>query len=770
MTEKFLSPIVCGKELQTEIRWRRSPYIYKTVTANNNELLKKKVEIERVEGWQVIRKNKKSVRVGKLKPADELCEDQVWTIFAQMGFHELSKGRHFKIKVSDTTTPRQIDVFAKDDETALVVECTQTEKPSTKSMDVVINKIVSLKNQITTSINKHYEPSQKLKVGFVIATKNINWRPVDKKKCQEQGISIIADDEIQYYERLVKHLKSAARYQLLAHLFAGSRISGLTKKVLATRAKMGGEFFYTFLISPDELLKIAYIGHRSSRNIDNIETYQRMLQPIRLKNIANYINDGGIFPTNIVLNLKKVKKRQLVFEKKESLGNETLGTLSLPDTYASAWVIDGQHRLYGYAYAREKPGFNNDLSSIPVLAYENLPPEREQELFIDINSKQVKVPTALLVELYSNLHWESEDIGQAHLAVLSRLVAQLNSEHGSPFFDRVSITGKSKTPSRCLTPTSLRDGLIHARLLGAVSTGQMSPGPLSTDNMKNHNANLDKAKVIISGLVELFAKTNRQHWDLGAGQGGYLATNNGVRALFHVIYDLSKHIETIKDLEFYRLSAEEAIGLLTPYLQTLANFFQSASAEEILQFRKSGSSLVVVRQHSYRMESHIREKHPKFNPVGLQHYLDSLDVEGTKDAANKILELHKKLYEYVVTTLKKHFGSSEDEWWVNGIPLKIRIECASLWEEKNRDGEVHSTLYLSHYETICKYGQNWEIFKDVISLDEKDKKNKNKNSKWIWELNNLRQITAHPERGPLNKIQVSRVNEIYNKVQQYFPT
>ena len=56
------------------------------------------------------------------------------------------------------------------------------------------------------------------------------------------------------------------------------------------------------------------------------------------------------------------------------------------------------------------------------------------------------------------------------------------------------------------------------------------------------------------------------------------------------------------------------------------------------------------------MESHIREKHPKFNPVGLQQYLDSLDLEGTKDAANKILEIHKKLYEYVVTTLKKHFG------------------------------------------------------------------------------------------------------------------
>ena len=770
MTEKILTPIVRDKELQAELRLRKNQYILKTVVARNKDLLKKKVDIELADGWEVIRKNKISVRVGRLKPADELFEDQVWTIFAQMGFHELSEGRHFTIKVSDNTPPRQIDVFAKDDETALVIECTQMETPGTKSMDAVINKIVALKGQITKSINKHYEPNQKLKVGFVVATKNINWRPVDKKKCHEQGISIIADNEIQYYESLVRHLKSAARYQLLGHLFAGSRVSGLTRKVLATKARMGGDTVYTFLISPDELLKIAYIGHRSSRNIDNIETYQRMLQPIRLKNIANFINNGGKFPTNIVLNLKKLKKRPLVFEMKESLGNETLGTLYLPDTYASAWVIDGQHRLYGYAYAREKPGFKNDLSSIPVLAYENLPPEREQELFIDINSKQVRVPTALLVELYSNLHWESEDIGEAHQAVLSRLVAQLNSEHGSPFFDRVVVTGKRKTSSRCLTQTSVRDGLIHAKLLGSVSPGQMSPGPLSTDNMKDHNANLDKARAIISGLFQLFVKTNQQHWDLGDSQGGYLATNLGVRALFHVIYDLNKHIETIEDLECYQLPAEEVIGLLTPYLRTLADFFQSASAGEISQFRKRGSSLAIVRQQSYLMESQIREKHPKFNPVGLQQYLDSLDVEGTKDANNKILEIHEKLYKYVVTTLKKHFGPSEDEWWVNGIPLKIRIECASLWEEKNRPGEVHSTLYLSHYERICKYDQNWDIFKDIISLDEKDKKNKNRNTKWMMEINNFRQIAAHPERGPLNKTQVSRVNEIYNKVQQYFPT
>ena len=112
---------------------------------------------------------------------------------------------------------------------------------------------------------------------------------------------MVTDGELDYYASLVQHLKHAARYQFLGHMFGGQEIEGLAKEVVATRSKMGGETFYTFLIRPDELLKIAYVGHKASRDIENLETYQRMLQSRRLKKIAEYINGGGKFPTNIVV-------------------------------------------------------------------------------------------------------------------------------------------------------------------------------------------------------------------------------------------------------------------------------------------------------------------------------------------------------------------------------------------------------------------------------------------------------------------------------------
>jgi DNA sulfur modification protein DndB len=58
------------------------------------------------------------------KPPDEQLEDEVWCILAQMVFSEMSKGRRFQRAVEDGLPARQVDVFAKDDETVVIVECT----------------------------------------------------------------------------------------------------------------------------------------------------------------------------------------------------------------------------------------------------------------------------------------------------------------------------------------------------------------------------------------------------------------------------------------------------------------------------------------------------------------------------------------------------------------------------------------------------------------------------------------------------------------------
>jgi DNA sulfur modification protein DndB len=542
MTEQHLGPVVSGDEIAAELRRRKSKDLNKTVTASTKKLIAEKVKLEEADGWRPVRKNAKSTRMAKPKPTEEQLEDEVWCLLAQIGFKELSKGRHFQMAVEAALPARQVDVFAKDDETVVIVDCTQRDTPGKKSMAHLIEKIRAIREELLKSIRKAYGQRAKLKVKHVIATRNISWSDVDLAKCQEARIAVITDAEIDYYAALVHHLKHAARYQFLAHMFAGQKIDGLGKQVVATRGKMGGEIFYTFLISPDELLKIAYVGHKASRDIENLATYQRMLQPRRLKKIAEYVNSGGKFPTNIVVNLKTGKRSRLQFPEKDKFDNETLGILHLPANYASAWIIDGQHRLYGYAYARAGEGFNQDKTVLPVLAYENLPADKEMTLFIDINSKQVKVSTGLLVELYSDLHWCSSDPEEAFQALLSRIASRLNKERTSPLNDRMVVTGKKKTQYRCLTQTSIRDGLGVAKVLGTFSKGAIVPGPLSTGKEDAYDANLNKGMSVLTDCFRMFANQLENHWKMGDGPGGYVCTNNGIRALLHVIKDVADHI------------------------------------------------------------------------------------------------------------------------------------------------------------------------------------------------------------------------------------
>lgn len=768
MAEEYLGPLVSGDEINSELKRRKNKHLFKSVSASDEKIRAEKVALEEKDGWHIVRKNAKSTRMAKPKPMDEQLEDEVWSILAQMGFKEMSKGQQFKIAVEEGLPHRQIDVFAKDDESVVIVECTQRDTPGTKSMVNLIEKIMANQESWRKSIRKKYGQQTKLKVKFVIATRNISWRDVDLNKCKEAQIAVLKESELDYYAALVQHLKYASRYQLLGHMFEGQEIDGLERKVFAMRGKMGGDTFYSFLISPDALLKIAYVGHKGSRDTDDLRTYQRMLQPSRLKKIAGYINDGGKFPTNIVINIKTKRKKPPKFDEKADFGGKVFGELHLPSNYASSWVIDGQHRLYAYAHARAcAESFNQDLTVLPVLAYQNLPVEKEMDLFIDINAKQVKVRPGLLSELYSDLHWDSTNPEEAFQALLSRIASELNSDPKSPLHDRMVVTGKKKTQYRCLTQTSICDGLRVVKLLGTCNKDAIVPGPLSTTKADAYKANLEKARSVISDCLRMFSEEMPAHWEAGDGVDGYLCTNNGIRAIFHAIKDVSDYIRHRNGVDLYSFDASDTFAEIKPYLQVLVDFFKNASDQEIKAFRGVGASLAVIRKLAYDMEAHIQKQFGDFKPAGLQEYLDSRDVEGTEKAGAKVRWIQKRIFNFSIDTLKEQYGMENEAWWVKGVPLKIRTQCSTRWEEKNREGRVEEQLVLLNYLDI--FLKNWNIFKDVISLDANDKDAKRVNVKWIKDLNDIRNKVAHPERGILDTEQVEFIEQIYEKVKKYFP-
>ena len=89
------------------------------------------------------------------------------------------------------------------------------------------------------------------------------------------------------------------------------------------------------------------------------------------------------------------------------------------------------------------------------------------------------------------------------------------------------------------------------------------------------------------------------------------------------------------------------------------------------------------------------------------------------------------------------------------------------WEDKDRQGEKGSLLFLINYIDACHH--SGPLFRNVISLDTRNEDNKKANTKRIKDLNNIRNITAHPKRGVLIITQVDFVNDCFESVEKYFP-
>jgi DNA sulfur modification protein DndB len=155
-------------------------------------------------------------------------------------------------------------------------------------------------------------------------------------------------DTVQYYSQLVNHLGRAAKYQLLGNIFAKQTIKQMDDRVPAIEGKMGGLTYYTFVIEPERLLKVAYILHRNKANHSMMPTYQRLIKKDRLKAIRKFVNDGGYFPNSLIVSIDTEHKGVRFDASQARIDNSPsrIGILHLPKRYQSVYVIDGYMTFY----------------------------------------------------------------------------------------------------------------------------------------------------------------------------------------------------------------------------------------------------------------------------------------------------------------------------------------------------------------------------------------------------------------------------------------
>lgn len=154
--------------------------------------------------------------------------------------------------------------------------------------------------------------------------------------------------------------------------------------------KQNGVEFYTLSVPSEVLAETCFVSNRYE---DPEEGFQRSLNLKKAKQIADYIDfEGGTIPTSIILSAQPSAETEILTRK----------SVSFKNTKKAFLVIDGQHRVWGYKLAKKS-------IRVPVVIYNGLDKAEEARLFIDVNSKQTPVPSALLLDIKKLAKSESGD-------------------------------------------------------------------------------------------------------------------------------------------------------------------------------------------------------------------------------------------------------------------------------------------------------------------------------------------------------------------------
>lgn len=704
--------IVSGKELITAKNKRKNLYI---------EARERKVALEELEeeGWEYVKDyaDSKFVKVRKEKPFYERFEDQIWLLFFQMGFKHLNRDANFKMNY-DFNNPdftQQIDVFAADDETILIVECKSSEDLNEVQFKKDIEKLHGQMEGLRKCALKQY-PGRKVK--FIWATHNCIMSAKDIKRLQEWDIIFFSDSTIQYYSELVKHLGTCSRYQLLGNLLANTEIKKMQNKVLAIKGKMGGHEYYEFSIEPEKLLKIGYVLHRNEANKNMMPTYQRIIKRKRLKEVQSFINDGGYFPNSIIVSIDS-GGRKLQFDESPTKLDDSIskiGVLHLPKRYHSAYIIDGQHRLYGYSDSEYA-----NTNSIPIVAFVDLDRSEQLKLFMDINENQKSVSKTLRITLNSDMLWDSPNQNERRDAIRSKIAQMCGEEQSSPLLGRVVIGEDEKNNIKCITIQAIQLALQKCSFFSTFAKNNTIATNGSFD-VGDNQATIDRFYPFLEGCFKTVKNECETEWSLG--EQGILTINRGIQGIIRIINDVVNLLIAQNKLFPLTQDIDDIINEVEYYMSPLLNHINKLTEEQRIEL-KSFYGGGAENKYLHYFQKVIHDSLTDFNPEGLEEYIENTTKEYNATSKEYIYAIEEKLKDVIAESLQEYYG---DKWLIKGLPKTTYKEAEKAASDKNyellsndeeSDIEPWDCISLSDCKDIVVYSHNWsEIFESIITRPE----------------------------------------------------
>jgi DNA sulfur modification protein DndB len=651
--------------------------------------------------------------VTKKKPEWERFEDEVLILFKHgLKLSDVDGGVVFRI------AGNQIDAVGGIEGTLLVVECKSKKELGIKSLRSALRAFWVKRREIAASLRKRFGRRYK-ETRFILALRGITPSPNDLAYAKKKRIVIWSELYFESIRSLYFTIGERAKYYVLKELggkpplVPGGKGRYFIFPAMAARA--GDERIYSLFVPAGVLLDIAYVLRIES---GQKRAYQRFLDKNRLFKIAKFLEDGKSFKNSVVLALDSTAK----FSTKKVRWSSTptfesqFGILKIPRQFASAWVIDGQHRLYGFARSER------DLHQTPlsVVALQTRNKTEEAETYVDINHNQKPVDPNLLWALFGILY-PHETRG-----IISDLVKQLASEKRSILRNRVYVPGESKHPRReyrifhsnlCET---IGDHLVGGRPKGfGLISAEKLYEPEKTEILEHALNTINSYLKFICGTAE---RAGAKKWIRG-----FFLTNNGMNVMLRVLVHILKYTGG----RFVIKEVKRVFG------SPLAEYLVSRETE-IDQLRRQTSSEGIRESAAYGFIRAIAHEVENF----AQGYLREHQKDRENQEPYKIL---RTLEESLRESIAESLAALAVNWWRERIPPDVRdlasrrkAQDESPWPwMEGKQYPAHFYMNFSEYSKVISRRDNWrEAFGPVFG-----------NEEWVrvvfMELERIRNDVAH---------------------------
>jgi len=370
-------------------------------------------------------------------------------------------------------------------------------------------------------------------------------------------------DDFEYFASYAKKIGRWSKNDFLD--FVGHSARENIVKIDAIQYYIGDLAVFCFVERVDNLLRTCYISRRRTGDLG----YQRTLKGNRVANISNNIEKGiGLsFPNSILINAPK-----LIDELKPPESCPAIVKINFPANYNTCRIIDGQHRLLGFAATMQNIQKEYYL---PVIALQSINMEKEIETFIDINSKQQRMDSNLILLLKADLNWEKGSRGYNE-KIAVRVAKRLSKTF---FKNRIFFGYSDELKGNKITLTTLVTG------------------------MRNNEQIEDTVEKTLKKLSDLFKLMQLFLPGHSFAAGGYFGHNRGISVLFRLLRLLKRNFAA----KTIHVSKED-------FFKDLGEIFNSEFINSLDDYYGEGGSNAAATQIVERLQARYPKKYKDMQP------------------------------------------------------------------------------------------------------------------------------------------------------------